>query len=84
MTTEGHVPPAVEVLPPGWSVAPYASPGGQDLYAVYVAGRREVSGLPSVESAWRWVTLLSRHRGGAAGRDLPVPLPWPELSTAPV
>ena len=80
MTTEGRFAPAVDNLPPGWSLAPYAGPGGQDLYAVYVGGRREVAGLPSVESARRWVALLSRHRPGAGVRDLPLPLPWPELS----
>lgn len=80
MTVEDRFPPAVDDLPPGWSFASYVGPGGQDLYAVYVDGQREVTGLPSVESARRWAALLSRHRLNAGVRDLPLPLPWPELS----
>ena len=80
MTVEDRFTPAVDDLPPGWSLASYLGPGGQGLYALYVDGQREVAGLPSVESACRWVALLSRHRPGAGARDLPLPLPWPELS----
>ena len=82
MATEDRFTPVVDDLPPGWSLASYVGPGGQGLYALYVDGRREVAGLPSVESARRWAALLSRHRPGAGTRDLPLPLPWPEL-TAP-
>ena len=76
MTTEDRFPPAVGDLPPGWSLATYVGPDGQDLYAVYMGGQREVAGLSSVESARRWAALLSRHRDGTVVRDIPLPLPW--------
>ena len=80
MTAEDRFTPAGDKLPPGWSLASYVGPGGQDLYALYIDGRREVAGLPSVESAHRWAVSLSRHRPGAEVRDLLLPLPWPELN----
>lgn len=79
MTVEDRFTPAVDDLPSGWSLASYVGPGGQDLYALYVDGRREVAGLPSAESARRWAVSLSRHRPSAEVRDLSLPLPWPEL-----
>ena len=80
MIVEERLKPAVDGLPAGYSLASYAGPDGQDLYALYMDGRREVAGLPSPESARRWAALLSRHRPGAGRRDAPLPLPWPELN----
>lgn len=77
---EGSSVTSMDNLPLGWSVVTYSGPGNQDLYAVYVGPRREVAGLPSVESARRWVRLLSRHYPSSDLRDRP--LPWPELSAA--
>ena len=74
MTVEDRFTPAVDDLPPGWSLASYVGPGGQDLYALYVDGRREVAGLPSVESARRWAVSLSRHRPRCRGARLAAPL----------
>ena len=64
--------PTEQRLPDGWVVTRCSGPGGQEHFAVYASGRREVSGLPSLASAYRWATLCARYRQRPPASD---PLP---------